>query len=235
MNMFEDFSERVIANTGVYKDLTGVELDFVNLDQQTTIDILVGSGVDLDDPTTFVIDSCEGVTGDWSDVLESTNYMVSNDMEYIGIYHKGPASVGLLIHKAEYGELTFTIVDESGKPVHGVIPDNRNADIVDYDDVPDDEEDENGNPISQPTDYDCTVTLDQGEHYHVYQLGTFTLDEGERLLQALGELPITHNRIETNNFNELGYAWTTHDLNCADLLAAAELLGLIADWTFKLN
>lgn len=142
MDMFEDFSERVITNTGVYKDLVGLDMDFANLDQQTTIDILVGNGVDLDDPTTFVIDSCEGVTGDWSDVLESTNYMVSNDMEYIGIYHKGPASTGLLIHKAEYGELTFTIVDKSGKPLHGVVPDNRNTDIIDYDDVPDDDDDD---------------------------------------------------------------------------------------------
>lgn len=133
MDMFEDFSERIVESTGVYKDLTGADMDFSNLDQQTTIDILVGSGVDLDDLTTFVIDPCESVTGDWSDVLESTNYMVCNDMEYVGIYQTGIANVGLLIHKGEYGDLTFTIVDKSGKPLHGVVPDNRNTDIVDYD------------------------------------------------------------------------------------------------------
>lgn len=235
MDIFEDFSERVIANTGVYKDLVGLDMDFANLDQQTTIDILVGNGVDLEDPTTFVIDSCEGVTGDWSDVLESTNYMVSNDMEYIGIYHKGPASTGLLIHKAEYGELTFTIVDKSGKPLHGVVPDNRNADIVDYDDVPDDEEDENGNPIQPNTDYDCTVTLDQGEHYHQYNLGTFKESDNERLLQALDELPLVHDEQTEQAYESLVWEYNEHDVPCSELLELAEGLHLIVDYEFKLN
>lgn len=50
-------------------------------------------------------------------------------------------------------------------------------------------------------DHDCTVTIDNGEHYHVYQLGPFILDESERLLQALSELPtIVHDDITKHNF-----------------------------------
>lgn len=233
--MFEDFSERVIANTGVYKDLTGVELDCIGLDQQTTIDILVGNGVDLDDPNAFIVDECEGVTGDWSDLMANFSYLEDGENTIFGIDQQGFDAKWCSVWRESNGELLYSLYDKGNLPLHLTVPDNRNTDIVDYDDTTDFEEDENGNPIPQPTEHDCTVTLEKNEQYHMYQLGSFTLDDGERLLQALGELPITHNRIEANNFNELEYAWNSHDLNCADLLAAAELLGLIADYTFTLK
>jgi hypothetical protein len=83
-------------------------------------------------------------------------------------------------------------------------------------------------------DHDCTVTIDNGEHYHVYQLGPFTLDESERLLQALSELPtIVHDDITKQNFLELEWQWNQRDINCIDLLRLAKELKLIVDYTFE--
>lgn len=82
-------------------------------------------------------------------------------------------------------------------------------------------------------DHDCTVTIDNGEHYHVYELGSFTLDESERLLQALSELPIVHDKLTKHNFLELEWQWNQRDLNCIDLLRLAKELKLIVDYTFE--
>lgn len=208
--------------------------DCVDIKRQQMLDVLVNQGVDLDDPNAFIIDECEGITGDWSTVSAIIDYLEDGEIESFGIDQQGFAAKRLKVKRVN-DAFIYSLYDESGKPLHGVVPDNRNTDIVDYDDVPDDEEDENGNPIPQPTEHDCTVTLDQGEHYHVYQLGSFTLDESERLLQALSELPIVNDEPTEHNFLVLENGWNKHDLNCADLLAAAELFGLIADYEFKLN
>lgn len=208
--------------------------DCVDLKRQQMLDVLVDQGVDLDDPNAFIIDEFEGVTGDWSVVSGIIDYLEDGDIEEFGIEQQGCTAKTLTVKKVN-DVFIYGLYDEDGQPLHDTVQDNHNTDIVDIDDTPDDEEDENGNPIPQPTEHDCTVTIDEGEHYHVYQLGTFKLDEGERLLQALGELPITHNRIEANNFDEIGYAWNNHDLTCPDLLAMVQLCGLIVDWTFKLK
>lgn len=235
MNMFEDFSERAVESTGVYKDLTGLDLDCFALDQQTTIDILVGSGVDLEDPNTFIIDMCEGITGTWYDVSANLSYLEDGENTIFGIDQQGFDAKWCSVWREANGELLYSLYDKDNLPLHTAVPDIRSTDMVDINDSTDYEEDENGNPIPQPIEYDCTITLEKNEQYHVYRLGTFTLDEGERLLQALGELPITHNRIEANNFDEIGYAWNNHDLTCADLLAMVQLCGLIADYTFTLK
>ena len=83
-------------------------------------------------------------------------------------------------------------------------------------------------------EHDCTVTIDNGEYYHDYELGAFKLDEDERLLQALGELPtIVHDDITKHNFLELEWQWNQRDLNCLDLLRLAKDLKLIVDYTFE--
>lgn len=208
--------------------------DCVDLKRQQMLDVLVGNGVDLDDPNAFIIDECEGVTGDWSVVSGIIDYLEDGDFEEFGIDQQGCAAKTLTVKKVD-DVFIYNLYGANGQTLHTTAPDTRNTDIVDIDDTTDDEEDENGNPIPQPTEHDCTVTLDEGEHYHVYQLGSFTLDESERLLQALSELPIVHDELTEHNFLVLENGWNKHDLNCADLLAAAELFGLIVDYTFTLK
>lgn len=83
-------------------------------------------------------------------------------------------------------------------------------------------------------EHDCTVTIDNGKHYHDYELGAFKLDEDERLLQALDELlTILHDDITKHNFIELEWQWNQRDLNCLDLLRLAKDLKLIVDYTFE--
>lgn len=208
--------------------------DCVDLKRQQMLDVLVDQGVDLDDPNAFIIDEFEGVTGDWSVVSGIIDYLEDGEVEEFGIDQQGFAAKTLTVKKVN-DAFVYNLYNENGQTLHTTAPDNHNADMIDIDDTTDDEEDENGNSIPQPTEHDCTVTLDEGEHYHVYELGTFTLDESERLLQALSELPIVHDELTEHNFLVLENGWNKHDLNCADLLAAAELFGLIADYEFKLN
>lgn len=208
--------------------------DCVDLKRQQMLDVLVDQGVDLDDPNAFIIDEFEGVTGDWSVVSGIIDYLEDGDFEEFGIDQQGCAAKTLTVKKVN-DAFIYNLYGANGQTLHTTAPDTCNTDMIDIDDTTDDEEDENGNPIPQPTEHDCTVTLDEGEHYHVYQLGSFTLDESERLLQALSELPIVHDELTEHNFLVLENGWNKHDLNCADLLAAAELFGLIADYTFKLK
>lgn len=208
--------------------------DCVDLKRQQLLDVLVNNGVDLEDPNAFIIDEFEGVTGDWFNVSEIIDYLEDGEVEEFGIDQQGFAAKRLKVKRVN-DAFVYSLFDEDDQPLHDTAPDNRNTDMIDIDDTTDDEEDENGNPIPQPTEHDCTVTLDGGEHYHVYQLGSFTLDESERLLQALSELPIVHDELTEHNFLVLENGWNKHDLNCADLLAAAELFGLIVDYTFKLK
>lgn len=236
MNMFEDFSERAVESTGAYKDLTGLDLDCFALDQQTTIDILVGSGVNLEDPNTFIIDMCEGITGTWYDVSANLSYLEDGENTIFGIDQQGFDAKWCSVWRESNGELLYSLYDKDNLPLHTTVPDIRSTDMVDIDDSTDYEEDENGNPIPQPIEYDCTITLEKNEQYHVYQLGTFTLDESERLLIMLSEaMSIVHNEQTGCSFLELEWAWNNHNLNCADLLAVAENLGLIADYTFTLK
>lgn len=204
-----------------------MNINCVNLKRQQMLDVLVNHGVDLDDPNAFIIDKFEGVTGDWSVVSGIIDYLEDGDFESFDIDQPGLAAKTLTVKRVN-DAFIYGLYDENGQALHS-------TDMVDIDDSTDYEEDENGNPIPQPTKHDCTVTLDEGEHYHVYQLGSFTLDESERLLQALSELPIVHDELTEHNFLVLENVWNKHDLNCADLLAAAELFGLIADYEFKLN
>ena len=207
----------------------------VDLKRQQLLDVLVNHGVDLDDPNAFIIDECEGITGDWFNVSEIIDYLEDGEVEEFGIDQQGFAAKRLKV-KMVNDAFIYSLFDEDGQPLHDTVQDNHNTDIVDIDDTTDDEEDENGNPVPQPTEHDCTVTLNEGEHYHVYQLGTFTLDESERLLIMLSEaMSIVHNEQTGCSFLELEWAWNNHNLNCADLLAAAEILGLVADYTFKLK
>lgn len=209
--------------------------DCVDLKRQQMLDVLVNQGVDLDDPNAFVIDEFEGVTGDWSVVSGIIDYLEDGDFEEFGIDQQGCAAKTLTVKKVN-DAFVYNLYNENGQTLHTTAPDNHNADMIDIDDTTDDEEDENGNPIPQPTEHDCIVTLDGGEQYHVYQLGTFTLDEGERLLIMLSEaMSIVHNEQTGCSFLELEWAWNNHNLNCADLLAVAENLGLIADYTFTLK
>lgn len=208
--------------------------DCVDLKHLQMLDVLVNNGVDLDDPNAFIIDEFEGVTGDWSVVSNIIDYLENGEVEEFGIDQQGFAAKRLKVKRVN-DAFVYSLCDENGQTLHTTAPEIRNTDMIDIDDTTDDEEDENGNPIPQPTEHDCTVTLDEGEHYHVYQLGSFTLDESERLLQALSELPIVHDELTEHNFLVLENGWNKHDLNCADLLAAAELFGLIADYTFKLK
>ena len=204
--------------------------DYVDLKRQQLLDVLLNNGVDLDDPNAFIIDECEGITGDWSTVSAIIDYLEDGEIESFGIDQQGFAAKQLKVKRVN-DAFIYSLYDENGQTLH-------TTDMIDIDDTTDDEEDENGNPIPQPTEHDCTVTIDQGEHcfnYHVYQLGSFTLDESERLLQALSELPIVHDELTEHNFLVLENGWNKHDWNCADLLAAAELFGLIADYEFKLN
>lgn len=235
MNMFEDFSERAVESTGVYKDLTGLDLDCFALDQQTTIDILVGSGVDLEDPNTFIIDMCEGITGTWYDVSANLSYLEDGENTIFGIDQQGFDAKWCSVWREADGELIYSLYDKDNLPLHLTVPDNRNTDIVDYDDTTDNEEDEQGNPIQPNTDYDCTVTVDQGEHYHVYQLGTFKESDNERLLQALGELPLVHDEQTEQAYESLVWEYNEHDVSCSELLELAEGLHLIADYEFKLQ
>lgn len=186
----------------------------VDLKRHQVLSVLVDQGVDLENPNTFIIDEFEGITGDWSDVTVNLSYLEDGETMEFGIDQQGFAAKMLTVKKVN-NAFVYGLYDENGQTLN-------TADMIDIDDTTD-------------TEHDCTVTLDEGEHYHVYELGTFTLDEGERLLQALGELPITHNRIEASNFNEIEYAWNTHDLTCVDLLTMIQLCGLIVDYTFKLK
>lgn len=208
--------------------------DCVDLKRQQMLDVLVNNGVDLEDPNAFIIDEFEGVTGDWSVVSNIIDYLEDGEVEEFGIDQQGFAAKRLKVKRVN-DAFVYSLCDENGQTLHTTAPDTQNTDMIDIDDTTDDEEDENGNPIPQPTEHDCTVTLDGGEHYHVYQLGSFTLDESERLLQALSELPIVHDELTEHNFLVLENGWNKHDLNCADLLAAAELFGLIVNYTFKLK
>lgn len=82
--------------------------------------------------------------------------------------------------------------------------------------------------------HDCTITIDNGEHYKVYQLGAFKLDESERLLMVLSEaMSLVHNELTKHNFLELEWQRNQHDLNCIDLLSMAKDLELIVDYTFE--
>lgn len=209
--------------------------DCLDLKRQQLLDVLVNNGVDLDDPNAFIIDECEGITGDWSTVSAIIDYLENGEIESFGIDQQGFAAKRLTVKRVN-DAFIYGLYDENGQALHDTVQDNHNTDIVDIDDSTDYEEDENGNPIPQPTKHDCTVTLNEGEHYHVYELGTFKLDEGERLLMMLSEtMSIAHSELTGHSFLELEWAWNNHNLNCADLLAVAENLGLIVDYTFKLK
>lgn len=83
-------------------------------------------------------------------------------------------------------------------------------------------------------EHDCTVTIDNGEHYKLYLLGTFKLNESERLLTVLSEvMSLVHNELTKHNFLELEWQWNQRDLNCIDLLRLAKDLKLIVDYTFE--
>lgn len=197
------------------KGLTTMNINCVDLKRQQLLDVLVNNGVDLEDPNAFIIDEFEGVTGDWSDVTVNLSYLEDGDTVEFGINQQGFAAKWLVVKKVN-DTCVYSLYNADHKTVY-----STDADKV---------------SIVNTVNYDCTVTIDEGEHYHVYELGSFTLDESERLLQALSELPtIVHDDITKQNFLELEWAWNNHNLNCADLLAVAENLGLIVDYTFKLK
>lgn len=221
-----------------------MNINCVDLKRQQLLDVLVNNGVDLEDPNAFIIDEFEGVTGDWFNVSEIIDYLEDGEVEEFGIDQQGFAAKRLKVKRVN-DAFIYSLFDEDDQPLHDTVQEIRNTDMIDIDDTTDDEEDENGNPIPQPTEHDCTVTIDEGKYYpndgeyrfdyHVYQLGSFTLDESERLLQAISELPIVRDEMTERHFNQLEWEWNEHDWNCTDLLAATELFGLIVDYTFKLK
>lgn len=108
-------------------------INCVNLKRQQLLDVLVNNGVDLEDPNAFIIDECEGVTGDWSVVSNMMDYLENGDMEGFGIDQPGFDAKTLTVTRVN-DAFVYDLYDEDGQALHDTIQDNHNTDIVDIDD-----------------------------------------------------------------------------------------------------
>lgn len=90
---------------------------FSTFSRQQVLDAFISNGVDLDDPNAFIIDTCEGITGDWSVVSNIIDYLEEGEVEEFGIDQQGCAAKWLRVVKRLNGRLEYSLFDKENCPM----------------------------------------------------------------------------------------------------------------------